>query len=73
MASFKMGQCLVWLTDRAGEYKFAYISVLPLLSSVPNVHHFAFGVMASFKTYYEQGRDTWLSNGPGGVGVICMF
>jgi len=42
MASFKMGQCLIWLPDRAGEYKFIYISVQLLLSSVLNIHHFAF-------------------------------
>ena len=73
MASFKMGQCLIWLPDRAVEEKFAYISVLHLLSSVLNIHHFAFGVMGSFKIHYEQGRDTWLSNSPGRVGVMCMF
>ena len=73
MASFKIEQCLVWLTDRAGEYKFVYISVLPIQSSVVNTHDFAFDVMASFKIYYEQWRDTKLINSPGRVGVIRMF
>jgi hypothetical protein len=68
-----MGQCLIWLPDRAAEYKFAYISVLLLLSSVLNSHHFAFGVMTSLKMHYVQGRDAWLSNSPGRVGVMCML
>ena len=42
-------------------------------STVLNTHDVAFDVMASFKTYYEQWRDTRLSNSPGRVGVLRMF
>jgi len=56
MASFKMGECLIWLPDRAVEEKFAYISVLHLLSSVLNILQFVFGVMASLKTYLNKGE-----------------
>ena len=51
-----MGQCLIWLPDRAVEEKFAYISVLHLLSSVLNILQFVFGVMASLKTYLNKGE-----------------
>jgi hypothetical protein len=70
---FKIGQCLICLPDRAGEYHVAFINVLPLLSSVLNMQTLAFGVMGSFNTHYEQEMDTWLMNSPGREVVKCRL
>ena len=73
MASFKVGQYISCLPDRAGEYHVASINVLHLLSHVQNMQALAFGVTASFKTYYEQEMDTCLINSPAPNVVKCRF
>jgi hypothetical protein len=58
MVKFETEGSLICLPDRAGEYKFAFISILLFLSSVQNMQPLAFGVMQSFETYFEQVMDT---------------
>jgi hypothetical protein len=72
MACFKMGQCCIWLPDRAGVYNVAIISVQPLLSAVHKIQALAFCVMASFKIYYEQDKGTCIMNSSGLV-VMCVI